>query len=283
MSHWKAILQLTLGALVGAIALGLAACGGDGDDETQITLTSTGKSGAAVQIDAPDSIEPGTAEITFRNDGSKENDAQLLRVEGERSAADVATALGAAVSGKAYPDWFFAGGGVGPTPAGASKAVTQVLESGTYWVTQTGGNGPPKASSLASFEVTGENSDAELPSEPANVQAFEYSFKADGLKKGENTVLFENTGAQPHHLIIAPIKGGNDIADVKKAFSEQAGPPPIDQGALQSTAVVEEGTDQVVKLNLPKSGKYALFCFVTDRQGGPPHVVKGMVAEVDVK
>ena len=120
-----------------------------------------------------------------------------------------------------------------------------------------------------------------LPAEPAQVQAFEYSFKTDGLKKGKNTILFENTGAQPHHLVFASIKPGSTIADVKSAFQKPSGRPPIGNGP--STAVLEGGTGQVVTLNLPKSGKYALLCFLTDRQGGPPHVAKGMVAEVDVK
>ncbi len=30
-------------------------------------------------------------------------------------------------------------------------------------------------------------------------------------------------------------------------------------------------------------GKYAFCCFIADQQGGPPHVVKGMVSEVAVE
>jgi hypothetical protein len=36
-----------------------------------------------------------------------------------------------------------------------------------------------------------------------------------------------------------------------------------------------------VNLDL-KPGRYAFYCFISDRQGGPPHAVKGMVAEVEV-
>lgn len=280
MGSRTATLRAPLCALAAAAALGLAACGG-GDDEQQVTFTSSGNPGAPVTIDAPDPVESGSTEITYRNQGDRPNDAQLLRVEGERSAAEVAAALGKAGSGKPFPDWFFAGGGIGQTAPAATNTVTQVLEPGTYWVVGTTGGGQPQPGSLASFEVSGETSDDELPSEPAEVQAFEYSFKAEGLKKGENTILFENTGGQPHHLVVAPINAGGTIADVKSAFQQESGRPPIGSGP--STAVLEGGTGQVVQLNLPKSGKYALLCFLTDRQGGPPHVAKGMVAEVDVK
>ena len=30
-------------------------------------------------------------------------------------------------------------------------------------------------------------------------------------------------------------------------------------------------------------GKYAFFCFMADKKGGPPHVAKGMVSEVVVE
>ena len=32
-----------------------------------------------------------------------------------------------------------------------------------------------------------------------------------------------------------------------------------------------------------KKGSYALLCFIPDRQGGPPHVAKGMVSEAKVE
>ena len=32
-----------------------------------------------------------------------------------------------------------------------------------------------------------------------------------------------------------------------------------------------------------KKGNYALTCFISDREGGPPHALKGMVAETTVE
>ena len=125
-------------------------------------------------------------------------------------------------------------------------------------------------------------SDAELPASRPTSQAFEYWFKTEGLKKGKNTILFENTGAQPHHLIFAPINTAATIADVEKLLhqtqsaSRRSASGSIDRGP--------RGRHQPGDRPEPaEGGNYALLCFITDRQGGPAHVAKGMVAEVDVK
>ncbi len=45
---------------------------------------------------------------------------------------------------------------------------------------------------------------------------------------------------------------------------------------------MDGGRAELVTANL-EPGSYAFFCFVSDKQtGGPPHVVKGMVSEVEV-
>jgi len=48
------------------------------------------------------------------------------------------------------------------------------------------------------------------------------------------------------------------------------------------TTVLDGGKKQVAELEF-KKGKYAFVCFIQDRKGGPPHVAKGMVQEVEVK
>ena len=266
-------------AVAAALATGLlAACGGD-DDPQAITFTGTEKAG----ITGPSSAETGSAEITFENDGKETSDLQLLRVEGDHSAAEVAKALGDASQGKPFPDWFFAGGGAGTTAAGESQVITEVLEPGTYYAVSTAGAPDPKK--FAAVEVTGDASDEELEADGGEVEAIDYGFKASGLKAGENEILFSNTGAQPHHILASRfIRGDATAADAEKFLKSgpgAGGKPPLIQKGSQDTAVVEGGDSQLVTLNL-KPGRYALYCFISDRQGGPPHVIKGMVDEVEV-
>jgi hypothetical protein len=267
-------------AAVAAIAVaGLAACGDD-DDPQALTFTVNGS-----KITGPGSAETGSAEITVDNSGKKPADLQLLRVEGDRSPQEFIKAFAAVLrEGATLPDWMFAAGGVGTTEGGQSQTVTETLEPGTYYGVNTSSTGPPpKPDQIAAIEVTGEASDEELEAD-TEVEAIDYGFKASGLKAGENEILFANTGAQPHHIVAAPLAGGATEADAKKYFASAnaGGPPPIRQKGTQNTAVLEGGDSQLVTLDLPK-GNYVLLCFINDRQGGPEHVAKGMVTGVEVK
>jgi copper binding plastocyanin/azurin family protein len=263
------------------IAMTVAACGSDDDAQT-ITFALSGN-GKAAKFTAPESADPGLTEITFENEGKGESDMQLIRVEGDHSPQEVIDGLGEAMKGQPFPDWFFAGGGAGPTPAGESRTVTQVLEPGTYYPFDTeGSEGPPDPNSMIAVEVNGEASEDDVEAN-ATVSAFEYGYKADGLTDGEVEVAFENTGAQPHHIVYAPLTGGATAADAERYFKSGGnGKAPYDEKDTKSTAVVEGGEGQLVTLDL-KPGRYVFFCFITDRQGSPPHALKGMVDEVEVE
>jgi uncharacterized cupredoxin-like copper-binding protein len=258
-----------------------AACGDDAEEAQTLTFTLSGK-GKAAKFTVPESAEAGLAEITFRNDGKADSDLQLIRVEGDRSAQEVVDGLGSAIKGQAFPEWFFAAGGVGPTAPGETRTVTQVLEPGTYYAFDTeGSEGPPDAKSAASVEVSGEESDAEVEAD-GTISAFEYGFEGDGVSADATEVLFENKGAQPHHIVYAPLSGDATAEDVEEFFDSEKGKPPFEEKDVRNTAVIEGGESQLVPLGL-KPGRYVLLCFITDRQGGPSHAEKGMVGELEVE
>jgi hypothetical protein len=269
-----------LACIAGAIAvIALVACGDE--EEQTLAYTATGQ-GKASKIEGPTSAETGLTEITFRNEGKGEADLQLIRVEGDHSAEEAVEGIDAAVKGKPLPDWFFAGGGIGGTGPGESQTVTQVLKPGTYYAFNTESNqGPPDPSSVPALEVTGEESGDEVEGE-ATVSAIEYGFEADEVPSGNVEIDFENGGAQPHHLIASPLIGDATAEDVERFFKSNQGKPPLSEKGTASAAVIEGGEGQAVTLDL-KPGRYAFYCFITDRQGGPPHALKGMVDEFEVK
>jgi hypothetical protein len=162
-----------------------------------------------------------------------------------------------------------------------SQTVTQVLKPGTYYAFNTEGGGRPDPEDLKALEVSGEASDEELDAD-GTISAFEYGFKGDALTSGENEVVFENSGAQPHHVVYAPLSGDTTAADVRRFFESEKGKPPFEEKETRNTAVIEGGESQLVDLDL-KPGRYVLLCFITDRKGGPPHVAKGMIDEVEVE
>jgi hypothetical protein len=261
-------------------ASALVACG-ESSNPQELTYKVVTK-GETTTITAPESAEAGVAEITLVNKGDAEADLQLIRVEGDHSAEEVIDGLGKAIKGQQFPDWFFAGGGVGATGPGKSATVTQVLQPGTYYAFNTESQGSPDPKARAATEVTGAASDEELEEGEGTVEADEYVFKSETLPAGSNEIALDNVGAQPHHLIASRLIGNSTAEDVEKFFKTQKGKPPLSEKGTQSTAVIEGGEDQIVTLDL-KPGRYAFYCFITDRQGGPPHALKGMVDEIEVK
>lgn len=272
-------LRATLGVALAALAtLALAACG---DEEAQtLTYTASG-AGKGVTLEGPASAETGLADITFENDADGEAELQLIRVEGDRSPEEAIEGLKKAIRGKPFPPWFFAGGGVGVLEAGESETVTQVLKPGTYYAFNTESEGTPDPESVPALKVSGEEVDEEVGGEET-VTAGEYMFETEELSSGEVEIDFDNAGAQPHHLIASPLKGDATAEEVEAFFKTEKGEPPLEEKGTKSTAVIEGGEGQAVTLDL-EPGRYVLYCFISDRQGGPPHALKGMVDEVEVQ
>ncbi len=278
-----------LGALTLTV-LAAAGCGGgesepeEASAEPQILSIRVTEQGGTSSLEVPKTAVPGLVELTFENAGSEPHSAELIRVEGVHSAAEVVEALGAAQEGAAVPEWFFAGGGVGTTPPGESRTVTQSFEPGTYHIFDTEAEGPTATDAEPpTIAVTGEAAaEAELPDPPATITASEYAFESEGLTPGASPVAFENAGEQPHHIVAAPLREGATVEDLEAFVEDESGPPPVDFERGFSTAVVEGGDTQVVDLSFEPTN-YALICFISDREGGPPHAQLGMVAEAVVE
>jgi hypothetical protein len=138
-------------------------------------------------------------------------------------------------------------------------------------------------------EVTGEATRAQLPTTAAQITAKElapddYQFEASGFKAGTNQITFTNGGGQLHHVVIARLTEGATLDQAHEFFTTEdfKGPPPVDFDASEITAVLDAGGKEVDTVEL-QSGSYALLCFINDRSGGPPHVVKAkMIQEVKV-
>ena len=279
------VLVLTL-ALFAATAL-VAGCGSDDDDDSSepssLALEVSG-SKDALELTAPADAEAGPAEITFTNNSDEDLDGQLVLVaEGEdRSDEEVVAELGKAVEGQPVADWFQGAGGPGFAAKGESSTATLNLQAGNYYFVPST-DGPP-ATPLTKFTVTGE-SDAELPEGDGTVSAVEYSFSADGLTAGEQSLLLDNKGGTWHHFQAFKLKPDATIEQVEAVLSEDggppSGPPPFEEELPVESTVLEGGTSQLVDANL-EAGNYAFVCFIADKAGGPPHIAKGMISEVEV-
>ena len=270
---------------------GFAGCGGGGESASAprvLNVSITEPSANRVAFTAPASVQAGAVRMRFTNRGRQPHDATLLRLDDGHTVAEALRVI--EKEGGPIPDWLHAVGGVATVRPGQTGTSVQNLAPGRYQLIdlESGDaeNAPTGAArgGIATVQVTGEAGEAELPATTAEIAAYEYGFRTQGLKAGTNNVLFDNIGAQPHHAVAAPILPGRSLAEVRTfAVSENApGPPPIDFERTVSTAVLDGRTKQVVQLDLER-GRYAMLCFIQDRAGGPPHVVKGMIAEVTVR
>ena len=265
-------------ALLALLALGalMAACGDDDEEavasDAAVAAFELSGSGQAAKMSGPGSVEAGAVQVDFKNSTKDDAGVTLVRVEGDHTAAQAVKAGRAWGEGNTpLPDWVRFVGGVASIGSGGTSTSVQSLRQGKYVAVDINTN------AFAPFEVTGDG-DGELPTTSARVEARDYSFEASGLKAGKGRVLFTNTGKEPHFALMAPIKPGKTLDDVRQALETEEGEPPIVEDKTVSTGVLDGGESQAIDLTLQK-GKYALLCFVGDRKGGPPHAFKGMVSQ----
>jgi len=297
-----------LAAVLGLVPFALASCGGDDEPRgggsaastqpTTMSITTSDVEGGRFSMRAPESVKGGLVKIVFRNAGKIPHEAQLLRLDGNRTAQEAVKIL--ASEDTRTPSWLHGAGGVGAVDPGQQATATTNLPAGRYAVVDMGGGpeeGPPPVTrgALAEFRVTAGRA-AELPATPARIVAkdegeheeggeHKHAFQVTGLKAGSNTVLFDNRSDQLHHAIVMPILPGKTFAEIKKAFASEgppSGPPPVDLENIVTTAVLDGQTKQVVEMQL-KPGRYVIACFVSDRDGGKPHAVEGMVDELMIR
>jgi hypothetical protein len=141
--------------------------------------------------------------------------------------------------------------------------------------------------------VAGDTGQA-LPTGGATVTAKEYTFDTTGLKAGQNTVLFQNTGPKEiHNVTVQEFPAGvNEAAAVKAiqafASAQQDNKPPPAGTPVPKTVGEQVPFDPPLggtfSVNLQAGRTYLLLCFVSDRTGGPPHAFgHGMIKALTVK
>jgi hypothetical protein len=303
----RSILGSCVALVVAALAVG---CGGDDDAKPDaadnapakpvsfaITATAEGRTRKAMTM--PSSIQAGLVTMTLSNSDTVPRSAQLLRIVGDHSVDEVVDVVTG--DGEEIPTWIQDGGGVPAVKPGSTGSATQVLVPGRYVLVddeEGEGQGDDAKShaelgATGEFEVTGERSSARLPAVAATITAEDatdgrtetYGFRLEGLTAGTNQVHFQNTGRELHHALFAPLRKGATFAQAKQLFTSSrtpSGPPPVDFQKIVGTKVIDAGIEQNVTLDLP-AGRYAVICFISDREGGKSHVEKGMIEEVTVE
>ncbi len=283
-------------ALLTSLTLALASCGSSSSSSTSSSGAAKGStaaftisgSGKSVRYSGPKTITGGLVHMSLHNAGQIPHGAQLIRVLPPHTVAEALKVVGG--NSNKTPDWIRGEGGVGQLAPGTTATAVLNLPAGTYGVADVGGPGSSGPPAFANLTVSS-GSKGTLPTTATTVTAAtagkdKYKWQIHGaLAAGHNTLTFHSEGANAIHLIAAArITGKHSKADLVKALSTN-GPPPsyVEQQSLAQTAVLDGNTSQVTSLTLSKPGTYVLFCPLTDRDGGKPHLAEGLLTTVTVK
>jgi hypothetical protein len=275
-------------AALAAVAMGLAACGSSDKktNPTKVTVT-VADAGKSTKYTIPASIDGGLVQLTVQNQAKAPHGAQLVKIEGNHSTAEVLKVVGS--DSNKTPAWLRGLGGIGDAPPGGSANATMNLPEGNYVVVDSGGPGSSGPPGYAKFAVKS-GKDGDLPSTDttitgANPSKDKYKWEVDGpVKTGDNQVKFVSKGDEAIHLMIAVrIKSGNPTnAQILKGLESNGPPPFADLSTFSQSAVLDGGEEQVVPMSFAKPGKYVLFCPLSDRDGGKPHFKEGMFTTLTV-
>ena len=278
-----------LGAAVVSASLVSGPSSAAADIQTlKVKATETAK-GAYVFEGLSATLKGGNIAIELTNAGKEEHDLAILRIEGLHSLTEVLKVVSS--EGGPIPAWLHADGGVGGLGPGKVGRATVNLGAGTYMFICTMTNDKTKKAHAAggmakTITVTGTKAPALPSGATATITAKEYGFETKGLKAGKNVVEFAVAGKELHHFLLFPLMAGKTIEDAKAAFTSDkppAGPPPVDFDRGQGSQVLEKSEGNILtEVNL-SAGRWAMICFMNDRVGGPPHIMKGMITEVVIK
>ncbi len=236
------------------------------------------------KLDLPASIPAGSVTIHLVNHGKEIHQAQLVRLEEGKTAADLQAAM--KQSGPP-PSWMkFAGGPTAAAP-GQEATSTQVLTPGQYVaicaIPSPDGVPHVMKGMVQPFEVTGGTAAVALPAASDTVRLVDYAFEQSRpLPAGHHTILIDNAGPQPHEIVLlklAPGKSVEDFGTWATTGGMQGPPPAMPAGGL---AVIDSGGNAVLEADL-SPGEYGLICFMPDTKDGKPHFMHGMMKQIKVE
>lgn len=234
----------------------------------------------------PKSVPAGRVTFRLVNKGTKLHHLQLLRLPANGSIAQVYAKF---LDGFARPAVTLAASGPSAAWAGQTIEATLTLSPGRYavlcWVPAPDGKLHLMKGMLGQLEVTANpTADLTLPKADVTVTARDFAFEVSApLKRGRQTIRFENAGPQAHELVLVRLNPGKTAGDARD-WSERGQEGPAPGTMLSGLSALAVGGAAVVTNDFTP-GEYALICFMPDTRQAPhaPHAHRGMIRQFSVR
>jgi len=236
----------------------------------------------------PDTIPAGLTTLRLVNQGKELHHASLVRLKDGKTVADFQSGLQAAMQSHSPPPaWIAFTGGPNAITPGDTGVATQTLEPGNYvvvcWIPTADGTPHIMKGMMHAMVVTA--AQAPAAAEPAvalSIKLTDYDFVLSApLTAGTHTVRVENSGAQPHEVVITALPPGKTLQDFM-AWEKggEKGPLPTGKWLGGVVGMDSGGHAQFTATFAP--GNYLLLCFWPDAKDGKPHLVHGMAKQISV-
>lgn len=231
-------------------------------------------------FDAPASIPAGVTTFRAVNRGKEIHHAVLVRFTDGKGLKDLLAHLQQSKGQGAFPAWAAMQGGTV-----LDAEVTIDMKAGNYaWICIVpSADGTPHIAKgmMREFTVTPAASKSALPKVDASItmQDYGWTFSAP-LKAGKQTLKLTTAPGQPHELVMLKLVPGKTAKEAAIWAEKPEGPPPFTwaMGVSPMTA----GTPNYWTVDL-SAGTYALVCFIPDAKDGRPHLLHGMLQQIEVK
>ena len=291
--------------LISSIAL-FSAC--TASDEGVQTDTTTGApnvvslTATEYSFAAPDTVPSGWTTFRLANHGGEIHYGHIVQLEPGRTVQELVDAYAEAIrTSGPRPKWVTRFGGPGGTGPGDSSNVTQYLEPGSYvWICPVEDSAGTPHFSKGEFKpfVVRAASTRPADREAAPVAGMvirlaDFSFALDvPVRAGRQTIRVENSGIEPHDLVVWKLAPGKTMEDVQLALNperarrpDEAGQPVPPLESLGSgaggIAAIKPGMEVFFEANLTP-GEYVLTCMAT-APDGRSHIEHGMIRQVSVR
>jgi|KBSMisStandDraft_5_1062788.scaffolds.fasta_scaffold07791_4 hypothetical protein len=244
---------------------------------TMLTITATDYA-----FELPAQVPAGIVTIHLVNNGKEFHQAQLIRLEDGKTAADFGEAM---KHPGPPPTWVkFLGGPNAAGPSGSAEGSV-VLEPGSYavlcFIPSSDMVPHVMKGMLHPFEVTASQGAAnQLTGESDTITVRDYAFtQSSPLTPGHHVILVKNDGTQAHEVVLVKLPPGVAIADLGKWADKMKGAPP----GLPFAGVtsLDPGASATFAADLTP-GEYGLICFLPDMKDGKPHWTHGMMTQFKV-